>query len=104
MVTSLLHYFHNSIYNIGISAASAKITTHQFLHILNVFSLALLKHTYRRTYLSRCTIAALKSIVLYKSCLQWVQLVTTCQAFDSGDFGTVFHYCEGQATVDAFAV
>src|SRR4051812_36842275 len=104
MVTSLLHYFHNCIYNIRISSTAAKVTTHQFFNIFDVFGFTLIEHTYSRAYLSRRTIAALESIVFYKCHLQWMQLVAIGQAFDSGDLGTIFHYCECKATVDAFTI
>src|SRR5438552_10318512 len=49
-------------------------------------------------------IAALETVVLDEGRLQWIQLLTLCDALDRGDIGAVVHHRERQTRNDAPAV
>src|SRR5262245_5707431 len=49
-------------------------------------------------------ISALQSIMAHESGLHWMQSIFTGEALDRGDLGSIMHYRERQAAVDALPV
>src|SRR5204862_4230505 len=90
--------------NVRVSAASADAAAHPFADFVFAVRVTFLHTRDRGTNLTRCAVAALKSIMLDKCGLHWMEFFPVRQTFDCRDLVALMHDCERQARVNAATV
>jgi hypothetical protein len=94
----------NSRNNVGVGAAAANVSTHQFANLIGSFRFALRYQRGGRADLTGCAVAALKRVMVDEGLLELIENSICRQAFNGGDVLGIMHDCQGQARVNTPAI
>ena len=87
-------------HDVGIGAAAADVSTHQFADFVGALRFAFGDQAGSRADLARRAIAALERVMVDEGLLQRMQRAFACQTFDGDDLGAVLHYRERKTGID----